>query len=110
MVSFFTCFLAILGLAGLADAKSSAGNSMLVIVETTHQDNFTRFFNGLKGKLEVCSSLLCCTVAYLRLLSLEHGYDLTFREPKALKPLVIEYDVPSFSHVILFASGTKSKK
>lgn len=39
---------------------------------------------------------------------LEQGYDLTYRAPKDVKPLVMEDDIPSFSHVILFAPETKS--
>ena len=39
---------------------------------------------------------------------LERGYDLTFRAPKDLAPLVIQDDIPSFAHVILFAPETKS--
>lgn len=38
----------------------------------------------------------------------EQGYDLTFRAPKAETPAVIEFDAPSFAHVILFAPETKS--
>ena len=41
--------------------------------------------------------------------NLERGYDLTFRAPKDETPVVVEYDVPSFAHVILFASETKCK-
>lgn len=37
----------------------------------------------------------------------ERGYDLTFRSPKADTPPIIEYDVPTFSHIILFAPDTK---
>jgi len=61
MLSFFTFILSVLGLASLAHTKSSAGDSMLVVVEPTHRDNFTIFFNGLKGKL-VCSSFGCLVV------------------------------------------------
>ena len=39
----------------------------------------------------------------------EQGYDLTFRSPKADTPPIIEYDIPTFSHIILFAPDTKSE-
>ena len=39
----------------------------------------------------------------------ESGYHLTFRAPKDAQPLIAEFDVPNFSHVILFTSETKSK-
>jgi oligosaccharyltransferase complex subunit beta len=39
---------------------------------------------------------------------IERGYDLTFRAPRDLTPRVIEDDVPSFAHVVLFAPETKS--
>ncbi|KAG6886534.1 hypothetical protein C0992_003532 [Termitomyces sp. T32_za158] len=67
-------------------ARSSTGDSVLVIVEPNKQDNYSLFFDGLK----------------------EQGYELTFRAPKAEGPLVVEYDVPSFSHVIILASETKN--
>ena len=44
----------------------------------------------------------------LTLVTSEQGYELTFRAPKAEEPLIIEYDVPNFAHVILLASETKS--
>ncbi|KAK7688944.1 hypothetical protein QCA50_007635 [Cerrena zonata] len=79
--------LLVLGLASWATAKSSTGDSVLVILEPKlDKDNFSIFFDGLREK----------------------GYDLTFRAPKDVEPAVIEYDSPQFSHVILFAPETKS--
>ena len=37
----------------------------------------------------------------------ERGYDLTFRSPKADSPFIIEYEVPMFDNIILFAPDTK---
>ena len=37
----------------------------------------------------------------------ERGFELTFRDPKEKEPLIIEDDVPQFSHVVLFAPSTK---
>lgn len=39
---------------------------------------------------------------------LERGYELTYRSPKDVTPTVIEDDIPSFAHVIIFAPETKS--
>ena len=40
----------------------------------------------------------------------ERGYDLTFRAPKADSPFIIEYEVPMFDNIILFAPDTKCEK
>ncbi|KAF8471653.1 Dolichyl-diphosphooligosaccharide-protein glycosyltransferase [Russula ochroleuca] len=78
--SFFSLFCAV-------RAKSSTGNSVLVVLQPNlKRDNFTIFFDNLEKR----------------------GYDLTFRAPKADTPLILQYDVPSFSHIILFAPDTKS--
>lgn len=36
------------GLASYVNAKSSTGNSVLVVVEPKRQDDFSMFFDGLK--------------------------------------------------------------
>ncbi|KAJ3511262.1 hypothetical protein NLJ89_g4200 [Agrocybe chaxingu] len=74
------------GLASFVDAKSWTGNTVLVVVEPRRQDDFSIFFEGLK----------------------DQGYQLTFRAPMDEKPAVIEYDEPSFAHVIILASETKN--
>jgi len=38
-----------LSLITLVEAKSSTGNSVLVVVEPKRQDDFSIFFEGLKG-------------------------------------------------------------
>lgn len=38
------------GLASLVTAKSSSGDSVLVVVEPKRQDDFSIFFQGLKGE------------------------------------------------------------
>jgi oligosaccharyltransferase complex subunit beta len=86
MLSFYTFVLFFLSLSGLLHAKSSDGNSVLVLVEQARQKDFSLFFADLK----------------------EHGYNLTFRAPKDDKPAVVEYDVPAFSHIIVLASESKN--
>jgi len=86
MLSLCTFLLFFLSLSGLLHAKSSDGNSVLVVVEQAHQKDYSIFFDGLK----------------------EQGYELTFRAPKDEKPVVVEHDVPAFSHIILFASESKN--
>ncbi|KAI0345045.1 Dolichyl-diphosphooligosaccharide-protein glycosyltransferase 48kDa subunit [Trametopsis cervina] len=82
-----TWFVALLGLAISACAKSSTGNSVLVVLEPSlDKANYSTFFNGLTEK----------------------GYDLTFRAPRDTKPPVIEHDVAQFSHVVVFAPDTKN--
>ncbi|KAK7449722.1 oligosaccharyl transferase glycoprotein complex, beta subunit [Stygiomarasmius scandens] len=82
MLSFYTFILLIFGLASVLDAKSSSGNSVLVILDPARRPDYSIFFNGLQEK----------------------GYDLTFRAPKDEAPALIEDDIPSFAHVIFFAS------
>ncbi|KAH0584491.1 Dolichyl-diphosphooligosaccharide--protein glycosyltransferase 48 kDa subunit [Termitomyces sp. J132] len=86
MVQLRSLFLLVVSLATCLYARSSTGDSVLVVVEPNRQDDYSLFFDGLK----------------------EQGYELTFRAPKAEGPLVIEHDVPNFAHVILLASETKN--
>ena len=90
---FFTSAFAsllTLGLAGLSafvNAKSSTGDSVLVVLDPSlSKDDYSIFFSRLE----------------------QRGYKLTFRAPKDVSPAIIEYDVPQFSHIILFTPETKS--
>jgi len=84
---FWNLLLPIFAIPSLVHAKSSTGDSVLVIIEPNlSRDNFSIFFNDLT----------------------EQGYDLTFRSPKDLTPLIIEDDIPSFANVLLFTSETKT--
>ncbi|KAF8725150.1 Dolichyl-diphosphooligosaccharide--protein glycosyltransferase 48 kDa subunit, partial [Rhizoctonia solani] len=68
-------------------AISSTGNSVLVVLDPKlKRDDYSAFFNGLKKR----------------------GYNLTFRAPKDVSPAIAEFDVPAFSHVILFAPNSKA--
>ncbi|KAL4065201.1 Dolichyl-diphosphooligosaccharide--protein glycosyltransferase subunit WBP1 [Scleroderma yunnanense] len=74
-------------LAGSAFAKSSAGDSVLVVLDPSlKKEDYSKFFGGLEDR----------------------GYHLTFRSPKDVHPPIAEYDVPKFSHVILFTPETKT--
>ncbi|KAH7914085.1 Dolichyl-diphosphooligosaccharide--protein glycosyltransferase subunit WBP1 [Hygrophoropsis aurantiaca] len=78
---------ALLAFVGLGSAKSSSGDSVLVLLDPSlEKENYSLFFSGLEKR----------------------GYDLTFRAPKDVSPAITEYDVPSFAHVILFTPETKS--
>jgi oligosaccharyltransferase complex subunit beta len=50
MFSLGRLFILAAGLASLVSAKSSTGNSVLVVVEPKRQDDFSIFFEGLKGE------------------------------------------------------------
>lgn len=77
----------VVGLSSVSHAKSSTGDSVLVLLEPSlKKENYSTFFNGLT----------------------EGGYELTFRAPRDLKPTIIEDDVAQFAHVIVFAPDTKS--
>ncbi|PFH53596.1 hypothetical protein AMATHDRAFT_54790 [Amanita thiersii Skay4041] len=78
-------WLAISVLASV-QARSSIGDNVLVVVEPNQQKEYSLFFENLRAQ----------------------GFDLTFRAPKATKPLLLAYDVPSFSHVILFNLEAKN--
>lgn len=68
-------------------ARSSTGDSVLVILDPSlSKDNFSIFFKGLE----------------------EQGYELTFRAPKDVAPAIMQDDVASFAHVILFTPETKT--
>lgn len=50
MRSFLTLLLPLLGLAGLLEAKSSSGDSVLVVLEPNlPRDDFSIFFKDLEG-------------------------------------------------------------
>lgn len=86
-------------------AKSSTSNSVLVLLQPDlKRDNFTIFFDNLESKLG-----LLVTGAVLTRYP-ERGFDLTFRAPKADTPPILQDDVPTFSHIILFAPDTKCEK
>ncbi|THH20050.1 hypothetical protein EW146_g1244 [Bondarzewia mesenterica] len=81
------CLTLVLGLFALAQAKPSTGDSVLVVLQPSlKKEDFSLFFGGLE----------------------KQGYDLTFRSPKDESPRIIEDDIPSFSHVILFAPDIKT--
>ncbi|KAF7970193.1 hypothetical protein HWV62_24840 [Athelia sp. TMB] len=87
MLAFWSILLPLAGFAGLVSAKSSSGDSVLVVLEPgLPKEDFSIFFSNLE----------------------EQGYDLTFRAPKDVTPKVIEDDIPLFKHVILFAPETKA--
>ena len=78
---------ALLGLAIAVAARSSTGDSVLVVHDATlDKDSYSIFFDGLTDK----------------------GYNLTFRLAKDAKPVIIEDEVAQFSHVVIFAPDSKS--
>ena len=80
--------LALFAFAASAFAKSSTGDSVLVVLDPTlDKANYSIFFDGLK----------------------KNGYELTFRAPKDVAPLVLQDGVANFAHVIVFAPDTKSE-
>ncbi|KIM28805.1 hypothetical protein M408DRAFT_329251 [Serendipita vermifera MAFF 305830] len=87
MLSLRALWASLIALSTLCAATSSSGSRVLVVLEPAlAKDSFSTFFNGLEAR----------------------GYDLTFRAPKEERPLLVEYDVPNYDHVIYFAPSTKS--
>ncbi|KAL1947248.1 hypothetical protein VTO73DRAFT_14209 [Trametes versicolor] len=79
--------LPLVALAGFACARSSTGDSVLVLLDPSlKRDNFSIFFGDLE----------------------KQGYKLTFRSPKEAEPQIIKDDVAQFAHVIVFSPNTKS--
>jgi len=103
MVAFWSLLLPLISLAGLINAKSSFGDSVLIVLEPNLQkEDYSIFFTSLTGvHADFCYSIYANG-------DVERGYDLTFRAPKDLTPLIIEDDIPSFAHVVLFAPESKS--
>ncbi|TFY70199.1 hypothetical protein EVG20_g2806 [Dentipellis fragilis] len=87
MRAFSTLLAPLLALLAVAHAKSSTGDSVLVVLEPKlKKEDFSIFFGNLE----------------------KQGYNLTFRAPKDESPKVVEDGVTAFSHVILFAPDTKN--
>jgi oligosaccharyltransferase complex subunit beta len=79
--------LALFAFAASAFAKSSTGDSVLVVLDPAlDKAKYSIFFDGLK----------------------KNGYELTFRAPKDTAPLVLQDGVANFAHVIVFAPDTKT--
>ncbi|KZT11101.1 dolichyl-diphosphooligosaccharide-protein glycosyltransferase [Laetiporus sulphureus 93-53] len=87
MLSLWPLLLSLAYLAHSVLARSSTGDSVLVVLDPgLKRANFSTFFDGLE----------------------ERGFELTFRAPKDVQPAVIADDHPNFSHVILFAPDSKN--
>ncbi|KAM6500952.1 oligosaccharyl transferase beta subunit [Amanita muscaria] len=78
-------WLTAVAIAGV-HARSSAGDSVLVVVEPEHQAKYSIFFQNIKDR----------------------GYELTFRAPQTEEPRLVEFDAPKFSHVVILAPEIKS--
>ncbi|KAI0781447.1 Dolichyl-diphosphooligosaccharide-protein glycosyltransferase subunit [Trametes elegans] len=79
--------LPLVALASFAFARSSTGDSVLVLLDPSlKRENFSIFFGDLE----------------------KQGYKLTFRSPKEAEPKIIKDEVAQFAHVILFAPDTKT--
>lgn len=83
----FSLYLIMAAFVGLLHAKSSTGDSVLVVLDNKlNRSDYSVFFGDLE----------------------EQGYSLTFRAPGDSTPAIKEYDAPNFDHVILFAPYTKN--
>ena len=96
---------AILAFAGLVNSQSSTGDNVLVVLDKDlKKESFSAFFGGLESAFfrdaRMASGAVLTKFA-------ERGYELTFREPNATKPLLVAYDVPQFNHVIFFSPSAK---
>lgn len=49
MLSLLPFFTLVLAVCGIIDAKSSTGDSVLVIVDPAQKNDYSIFFDGLKG-------------------------------------------------------------
>ncbi|EJF62711.1 dolichyl-diphosphooligosaccharide-protein glycosyltransferase [Dichomitus squalens LYAD-421 SS1] len=82
-----TLLFPLVALTSLALARSSTGDTVLVLLEPSlKKENFSIFFGDLEKK----------------------GYKLTFRSPKDTTPEIIKDDVSQFAHVVVFAPETKT--
>ncbi|GJE88006.1 oligosaccharyltransferase 48 kDa subunit beta domain-containing protein [Phanerochaete sordida] len=78
---------ALLALVLTACARSSTGDSVLVVLDPSlDKDAYSTFWAGLTDK----------------------GYNLTFRTAKEAQPEIIQDEVAQFSHVVVFAPESKN--
>jgi len=83
----FSLYLLLAAFVGLLHAKSSTGDSVLVVLDDKlNRSDYSLFFAGLE----------------------EQGYHVTFRAPGDSTPAIKEYDTPNFDHVIIFAPHAKN--
>ena len=107
MFSLRSLLFSLLFLPSALYAKSSSADSVLVIMEPgLPRDNFSIFFNNLKGTSTAHDrwnrpNFPLCRKA--------QGYSLTFRAANETSPVIVQDDVPQFAHVIFFAPYTKSE-
>ncbi|KAG8911485.1 oligosaccharyl transferase glycoprotein complex, beta subunit [Tulasnella sp. 418] len=86
-MKLFSVVTLLASLAARVVARSSTGDSVLVVLEKgLNKEDYSIFFGNLERR----------------------GYQLTFRQPNETTPEVIKYDVPQFSHIIFFAPTTKT--
>ncbi|EKM56048.1 uncharacterized protein PHACADRAFT_209545 [Phanerochaete carnosa HHB-10118-sp] len=84
---FFKRVVALLGLVLAACARSSTGDSVLVVLDSSlDKEAYSVFWDGLVDK----------------------GYSLTFRSHKDARPAVVEDEVAQFNHVVVFAPDSKN--
>lgn len=83
----FAALLASLVPAALA--RSSTGDKVLVVMEPgLKAEDYSLFFNNLRSR----------------------GYELFFRAPNEKVPTTMTYDIPQFSHIIMFTPTTKNSE
>jgi len=100
----FSLCLILAAFVGLLQAKSSTGDSVLVVFDSKlNRSDYSLFFGGLEG---ACGRDFYDLVIQLSVA--EQGYNLTFRAPGDSTPAIKEYDTPNFDHVVVFAPYTKS--
>jgi len=87
MLSLYVLLVTFCGLLRGLNAKSSTGDSVLVLLDDKlDRAEFSLFFDDLEKR----------------------GYDLTYRAPKEAEPVLKDYDHPNFDHVVIFAPETKT--
>ncbi|WWC58336.1 uncharacterized protein I303_100876 [Kwoniella dejecticola CBS 10117] len=77
----------LLALIGLVQARSSTGDRVLVVLETSvKKDDYSKFWKSLQDR----------------------GFELTFKEPKDKDADLVTFGELKYDHLVMFAPGTKS--
>ena len=101
--------LSLLALVSLAQALSSTGNRLLVVIEeAAEKTKYSQFWGDLEGKSSLQSSLFQFDEALLmRFYYLARGYKLTFESPKNEKLSLFLHGERNFDHILLLPPKSK---
>lgn len=94
-----------LAFVSLAQALSSSGTRLLVVLEDlAEKDNYSKFWQDLECTDKIPS--LRCSLE-LTICSIARGYSVSFESPKNEKLALVKYNERAYDHLILFPPKSK---